>query len=98
MLLHQRLRRLAESRRTAIGAKRQAGGLARDGARLGARAEGSGNAVRHGGEYGRFGRGMEALSPTSSAKDGQKFLFLGHRFALKLPIAVDDQRHARAAD
>ena len=47
MLLHQGLRRLAETRRTAIGPERQAGRLARDGARLGARAEGLGDAMGH---------------------------------------------------
>ncbi len=48
MLLHQWLRRLAESGRPAVGAERQAGSLARDGARLGAGAEGLGNAMGHG--------------------------------------------------
>jgi hypothetical protein len=48
VLLHQGLRRLAEARRAAIGANGQTGGLSRDGARLGARAEGSGNAMGHG--------------------------------------------------
>ena len=47
VLLHQRLRRLAEARRPAIGAERQAGCFARDGARLGARAEGPRNTIGH---------------------------------------------------
>jgi hypothetical protein len=52
MLLHQRLRRFAKAGRAAISANRQASRLACDGARLGARAEGPGNAVGHGPEYG----------------------------------------------
>ena len=48
VLLHQWLRRLAKSRRPAVGAKGQTGRLARDGARLGAGAEGPGNAMGHG--------------------------------------------------
>ena len=59
VVLHQRLRRLAEARRAAIGAVRKPGGLARDGARLGTRAEGSGNAMGHGAEYGGSESGME---------------------------------------
>jgi hypothetical protein len=48
MLLHQWLRRLAKSGRPSVGAERQAGCLTRDGARLGAGAEGLGNAEGHG--------------------------------------------------
>ncbi len=57
MLLHQRLRRLAEPGRSAVGAERQAslrqaalrraGRFARDGARLGARAEGLRDTIGH---------------------------------------------------
>ncbi len=48
MVLHQRLRRLAEARRAAVGAEWKSRLFARDGARLGAGAEGPGNAMRHG--------------------------------------------------
>ena len=61
MLLHQRLRRLAEAR--AAGGRRRAASrrrdFARDGARLGARAEGLGNTMGHGSEYGGSKSAME---------------------------------------
>jgi hypothetical protein len=42
---------------------------------------------------------MEALSRISGVpRAGKKFSFLEDRFALKLPIAVDQQRRASAAD
>jgi len=75
MLLHQGLGSIAKSWRSAVGAERQAGlrqagSLARNGARLGTRAEGPGNAVGHGCEYGRSRGGMEALKLAASAAAG----------------------------
>jgi hypothetical protein len=79
MVLHQRLRRLTESWRTAVGAERQpslrqAGSFARDGAGLGARAEGPGDAMGHGCEYGGFGREMKALGPIKGLGGQAKIL------------------------
>jgi hypothetical protein len=47
MVLDQGLRRLAEAWRAAVAGNRHSAGLARDGARLGAGAEGLGNAEGH---------------------------------------------------
>jgi hypothetical protein len=80
MLLHQGLRCLAEPRRPAIGADWQAGGFTRDGARLGARAEGSGDTVRHVPQYGGLAGRMEGLRGDVGTA---KFPFVG-RFPLQI--------------